>query len=213
MSERTFNYILSNICSAIQKRDTHFRLCIPPKEMRHQIYKPLFCIKQLGHNTLEENVGPTRKGRRLLSDKNCPDNDIGYDKTAGGKAHRVYLCILSAPMSDSDNRVRFIGIVSVSEKALARWQNNDIGLFCLQLQRLVVSGDLPCSKEEAALLAGIQLRIEETWPSAGRDADQRLKLRPITEDAKVSRLVTWGGSIPNQRESSTPVYILAGCTL
>ncbi|GIY69208.1 hypothetical protein CDAR_370871 [Caerostris darwini] len=54
------------------------------------------------------------------------------------------------------------------------------------LQRLVVSGDLPCSKEEAALLAGIQLRIEETWPSAGRDADQRLKLRPITEDAKES---------------------------
>ncbi|GFY47578.1 1-phosphatidylinositol 4,5-bisphosphate phosphodiesterase epsilon-1 [Trichonephila inaurata madagascariensis] len=52
------------------------------------------------------------------------------------------------------------------------------------LQRLVVSGDLPCSKEEAALLAGIQLRIEETWPSAGRDADQRLKLRPISEDAK-----------------------------
>ncbi|CAL1293730.1 unnamed protein product [Larinioides sclopetarius] len=52
------------------------------------------------------------------------------------------------------------------------------------LQRLVVSGDLPCSKEEAALLAGIQLRIEETWPSAGKDTDQRLKLRPITEDAK-----------------------------
>nr|XP_042900346.1 1-phosphatidylinositol 4,5-bisphosphate phosphodiesterase epsilon-1 [Parasteatoda tepidariorum] len=31
-----------------------------------------------------------------------------------------------------------------------------------RLQRLVVSGDLPCSKEEATLLAGIQLRIEET---------------------------------------------------
>lgn len=33
----------------------------------------------------------------------------------------------------------------------------------LQLQHLVVSGELACSKEEAASLACIQLRIEETW--------------------------------------------------
>ncbi len=33
MSEETFNYILHHISSAIQKKDTHFRLCIPPKEM------------------------------------------------------------------------------------------------------------------------------------------------------------------------------------
>lgn len=32
-----------------------------------------------------------------------------------------------------------------------------------QLQQLVVSGELACSKEEAASLACIQLRIEETW--------------------------------------------------
>ncbi|KAK7077392.1 hypothetical protein SK128_024665, partial [Halocaridina rubra] len=31
------------------------------------------------------------------------------------------------------------------------------------LQQLVVNGELPCSKEEAASLACIQLRIEETW--------------------------------------------------
>ncbi|GBN28752.1 Putative protein in type-1 retrotransposable element R1DM [Araneus ventricosus] len=69
-----------------------------------------------GHTTLRQNVGPTRKGWLLFSDKNCPDNDIGLSDTtesAGGKAHSVYLYILSAPMSDSDNRVRFIGIVSV----------------------------------------------------------------------------------------------------
>ncbi|XP_035226303.1 1-phosphatidylinositol 4,5-bisphosphate phosphodiesterase epsilon-1-like isoform X2 [Stegodyphus dumicola] len=55
-----------------------------------------------------------------------------------------------------------------------------------KLQRLVVSGDLPCSKEEAALLAGIQLRIEETWPSASKETDKRIKLRPISEDTKES---------------------------
>ena len=27
-----------------------------------------------------------------------------------------------------------------------------------------MSGDLPCSKEEAATLAGIQQHLDETWP-------------------------------------------------
>ncbi len=36
--------------------------------------------------------------------------------------------------------------------------------LCLQLQQLVVSGELPCSKEEAATLAGIHLHLDETWP-------------------------------------------------
>ncbi|CAG7724464.1 unnamed protein product [Allacma fusca] len=35
-----------------------------------------------------------------------------------------------------------------------------------EMQRLVVSGSLPCSKDEAAVLAGIQLRLEECWPRA-----------------------------------------------
>ncbi|XP_060069522.1 uncharacterized protein LOC132549598 [Ylistrum balloti] len=33
-----------------------------------------------------------------------------------------------------------------------------------KLQQLVVAGDIPCSKEEAATLASIQLHIEEAWP-------------------------------------------------
>jgi len=40
----------------------------------------------------------------------------------------------------------------------------------VQFQRLIISGELPCSKEEAATLAGIQLRLEEAWPD--RDLDQ-----------------------------------------
>lgn len=34
---------------------------------------------------------------------------------------------------------------------------------------MITSGELPCSKEEAATLAGIQLRLEEAWPN--RDLD------------------------------------------
>ncbi|XP_077544076.1 uncharacterized protein LOC144156122 [Haemaphysalis longicornis] len=57
------------------------------------------------------------------------------------------------------------------------------------LRDLVVNGDLLCSKEEAAVLAGVQLRIEETWPSNARarhvlSSEQLGKLVPITEDAK-----------------------------
>lgn len=38
-------------------------------------------------------------------------------------------------------------------------------LFLEQLQRLVTTGALPCSKEEAASLAAIQLRLQECLPS------------------------------------------------
>ena len=36
-----------------------------------------------------------------------------------------------------------------------------------QLQELILSGDLPCSKEEAATLAGIHLHLDEAWPEVG----------------------------------------------
>ncbi|KAH9518378.1 hypothetical protein Btru_016595 [Bulinus truncatus] len=42
------------------------------------------------------------------------------------------------------------------------------------LQQLIVNGDLPCSKEEAATLAGIQLHIEEAWPESGDEDDEEL---------------------------------------
>ena len=43
--------------------------------------------------------------------------------------------------------------------------------MCLQYQRLIVSGELPCSKEEAATLAAIQLHVDEAWPDYGDDDD------------------------------------------
>lgn len=56
-----------------------------------------------------------------------------------------------------------------------------------------MGGDLPCSKEEAASLAGIQLRLEETFGDTTVVAVPRVasapglhhKLNPISED-KVS---------------------------
>jgi len=43
-----------------------------------------------------------------------------------------------------------------------------------QLQKLVVSGDLPCTKEEAATLASIQLHIEEAWPENDTQANLQI---------------------------------------
>ena len=41
----------------------------------------------------------------------------------------------------------------------------------MQYQRVIVSGELPCSKEEAATLAAIQLHVDEAWPDYGDDDD------------------------------------------
>ena len=42
---------------------------------------------------------------------------------------------------------------------------NVIKIHCIfQLQKLVISGEIPCSKEEVATLASIQLHLEEAWP-------------------------------------------------
>lgn len=38
----------------------------------------------------------------------------------------------------------------------------------LDLQDQIISGSLPCPKEDAALFAAIQMSIEENWPSNKR---------------------------------------------
>lgn len=46
--------------------------------------------------------------------------------------------------------------------------SSSIGITCIfflfQLQDSIVRGELPCSKEDAATLASIQLHVEEAWP-------------------------------------------------
>ncbi|XP_021351592.1 uncharacterized protein LOC110449213 [Mizuhopecten yessoensis] len=62
------------------------------------------------------------------------------------------------------------GLLHLEEKNVMkqRSQNADdpdnVNAQYKKLQQLVVAGDIPCSKEEAATLASIQLHIEEAWP-------------------------------------------------
>lgn len=72
---------------------------------------------------------------------------------------------------------------------------------------MVVSGELPCSKEEAAVLAGIQLRIEESWgrpnfltvsspmPATPYGEEDMTTLKPISEDKEgfLLEVPTFGG--------------------
>ena len=77
----------------------------------------------------------------------------------------------------------------------------------LQLVQLVVGGNLPCSKEEAATLAGIQLRLEESWgrpsikDSGPMSPVEASALRTISED-KVSAERRRAGSVLGIRLSS-----------
>lgn len=53
-------------------------------------------------------------------------------------------------------------------------------LCSVQLKRMILFGELPCSKEEAAALAVIQLRIEETSPELRDDCDSGPSSATIT---------------------------------
>ncbi|XP_052101647.1 uncharacterized protein LOC127735503 isoform X2 [Mytilus californianus] len=70
-------------------------------------------------------------------------------------------------------------LLHLEEKSVAkqRTENTDdpeyIKAMYKKLQKLVVSGELPCTKEEAATLASIQLHIEEAWPE--NDAQANIK--------------------------------------
>ncbi|XP_053407871.1 uncharacterized protein LOC123546334 isoform X3 [Mercenaria mercenaria] len=63
---------------------------------------------------------------------------------------------------------KILGALHLEEKLAAdeNSESPDDGLHAQykQLQELILSGELPCSKEEAATLAGIQLHLEEAWP-------------------------------------------------
>ncbi|KAK7598071.1 hypothetical protein V9T40_006306 [Parthenolecanium corni] len=85
--------------------------------------------------------------------------------------------------------------------------HDDIDREYYQLVNQVISGSLPCNKEEAAVLAGIHLRIEETWGRPNRflthsplpltpfgDEDVTT-LKPISEDKEsfLLEVPTFGG--------------------
>ena len=47
---------------------------------------------------------------------------------------------------------------------------------------MIVSGELPCSKEEAVTLAGIQLHIQKAWPEEDDDDDDDMHSSRSTTD-------------------------------
>ena len=60
--------------------------------------------------------------------------------------------------------------------------DGDSSVLCQQLQKLIVSGELPCSKEEAVTLAGIQLHIQKAWPEEDDDDDDDMQSSRSTTD-------------------------------
>ncbi|KAI5740698.1 hypothetical protein M8J76_006273 [Diaphorina citri] len=63
--------------------------------------------------------------------------------------------------SNNNNKVQYYSAQSCTLQSCRGYRSPF--LTFQKLLEKVVSGDLPCSKEEAATLAGIQLRIEESW--------------------------------------------------
>ncbi|CAN8024093.1 unnamed protein product [Ixodes persulcatus] len=77
----------------------------------------------------------------------------------------------------------------------------------VRLRDRVLNGELPVGKDEASILAGVQLRIEESWPSNARSpsalpSDHLGKLIPISEDAKESVIAELPGTAEGSRMSS-----------
>ncbi|KRY76733.1 1-phosphatidylinositol 4,5-bisphosphate phosphodiesterase epsilon-1 [Trichinella pseudospiralis] len=60
-----------------------------------------------------------------------------------------------------------------------------------ELQDQIVSGSLLCSKEEAALLASIQISIEEKWPSNQRKLTRHLSYRKLREISQKISTLAW----------------------
>ncbi|KAG0423732.1 hypothetical protein HPB47_000518, partial [Ixodes persulcatus] len=89
------------------------------------------------------------------------------------------------------------------ETSNGRWYNR----WPEELRDRVLNGELPVGKDEASILAGVQLRIEESWPSNARSpsalpSDHLGKLIPISEDAKESVIAELPGTAEGSRMSS-----------
>ncbi|KAH3786899.1 hypothetical protein DPMN_165014, partial [Dreissena polymorpha] len=70
------------------------------------------------------------------------------------------------------------------------------------LQELILTGELPCSKDEAATLAGIQLHLEEAWPEnevTNHDGPYRIVDKKMSD--KNSRLLRKASSNEERQEN------------
>ncbi|CAI2356478.1 unnamed protein product [Caenorhabditis sp. 36 PRJEB53466] len=114
------------------------------------------CVRQLILNLL--NVYTKRNDNVVSTMKECAD---------------VLRQILNSPQHPTVKNwcAEIIHVVSthVEEEEPTTAENNEqINDEYLEFQDQVISGSLPCPKEEAAYLASIQLSVEEQWPSNKR---------------------------------------------
>ncbi|CAB3400668.1 unnamed protein product [Caenorhabditis bovis] len=114
------------------------------------------CVRQLILNLL--NVYTKRNDNVVATMKECAD---------------VLRQILNSPQHPTVKNwcAEIIHVVSthVEEEEPSTAENNEhINDEYLEFQDQVISGSLPCPKEEAAYLASIQLCVEEQWPSNKR---------------------------------------------
>ncbi|XP_003369596.1 putative FERM central domain protein [Trichinella spiralis] len=92
---------------------------------------------------------------------------------------------------------QFITIKEVLEESEV-YNRDYLGEEYSELQDQIVSGSLLCSKEEAALLASIQISIEEKWPSNQRKLTRHLSYRKLREISQKISTLAWepgGGTL------------------
>uniref|UniRef100_A0A5S6QM85 Phosphoinositide phospholipase C n=1 Tax=Trichuris muris TaxID=70415 RepID=A0A5S6QM85_TRIMR len=92
--------------------------------------------------------------------------------------------------------MQFITIKEVMEESEV-YNPDRLGDEYFELQDQIASGSLPCSKEEAALLASIQSLIEEKWPSSKRQLTRLLSCRRLREISQKISTLAWDSGNAN----------------
>ncbi|CDW53051.1 1 phosphatidylinositol 4,5 bisphosphate [Trichuris trichiura] len=92
--------------------------------------------------------------------------------------------------------MQFMTIKEVMEESEV-YNPDRLGDEYFELQDQIASGSLPCSKEEAALLASIQSLIEEKWPSSKRQLSRLLSYRRLREISQKISTLTWDSENAN----------------
>ncbi|KFD72382.1 hypothetical protein M514_01694 [Trichuris suis] len=92
--------------------------------------------------------------------------------------------------------MQFMTIKEVMEESEV-YNPDRLGDEYFELQDQIASGSLPCSKDEAALLASIQSLIEEKWPSSKRQLSRLLSYRRLREISQKISTLTWDSENAN----------------
>uniref|UniRef100_A0A1I7WZW3 B41 domain-containing protein n=1 Tax=Heterorhabditis bacteriophora TaxID=37862 RepID=A0A1I7WZW3_HETBA len=122
-------------------------------------------------NSVLSTISTEHKQKKSYGNKNSTSveysadlklfNDIVYSKSSYVTVHHF---ASSNNFNDTDIIASILDPLNREECSLSSFQEVENNQF----QDQVISGSLPCPKEEAAYLASIQLCVEEQWPSNKR---------------------------------------------